>query len=283
MKPATSVRTPHRHALLAGGRAAVARLAANAVGRFSRFSDDDLRNPRLSARERVRHTRFSSLAHRLVSDCLDDLNAAVSPQRIGIVTASVYGCVEETNATREAYRAHGLGGIDPVQFSKSTHSYLANALSMAWGLRGPVSSLLGRRDATLEALWFAASMIEAGLADAMFVVAFDEIGGCAQRHLEATASGTAGEACAVLCLTHAGAWPQGAWRLRRLPGDALAIDGALRITADAPPADTDHLSANAALRLIDWLADAPAPSLELIGNAHGLTQRLCLQRVEVQP
>ena len=282
MKPATSVRTPHRIALLAGGRAAVARPAPNGVGRFSRFSDDDLRNPRLSARERVRHTRFSSLAHRLLSDCLDDLNAAVPPQRIGIVTASVYGCVEETNATRKAYRAQGLGGVDPVQFSKSTHSYLANALSMAWGLRGPVSSLLGRRDATLEALWFAASMIEGGLADAMFVVAFDEIGECAQRHLEATASGPAGEACAVLCLIHADA-SQGAWRLRRLPGDAVGIDGALRVTADAPPADTDHLSANAALRLIDWLADAPAPSLELIGNAHGLTQRLCLQRTEVQP
>lgn len=282
--------TPQRHTLLAGGRATLASPVANAAGRFSRFSDHELRNSRLSARERVRHTRLSSLAHGLVSACLEDLDAAVPHQRIGVVTASLYGCVEETNATRLAYRAGGLGGVDPVQFSKSTHSYLANALAIAWGLRGPVSSLIGRRDATLEALWFASTLIEEGLADAMFVVAFDEIGDCARRHLEAGGAQTAlvGEACVVLCLlgSHCrpGVAPGGAWRLSRLAGGVAGADGAHVVAAEAAPGAVDYLCANAAVRLLDWLSDAPLTALELVGTGDGLAQpgfapRLCLQRV----
>lgn len=292
--------TPPRHTLLAGGRATLASPLSNTAGRFSRLTEQDLRNPHLSARERVRHTRFSSLAHGLVSSCLEDLNAAVPHQRIGVVTASMYGCIEETNTTREAYRAGGMGGVDPVQFSKSTHSYLANALSIAWGLRGPVSSLLGRRDATLEALWFASTLIEERLADAMFVVAFDEIGDCARRHLDAGGGQTAlvGEACVVLCLVGShcmpAATPAGGWRLSRLAAGAAGTVGAHVVAADAAPGAVDYLSANAAVRLLDWVGntsgnppgDGPRPSLELVGSGDrraqpGLAHRLCLQRVGV--
>lgn len=275
-------RTPPRRALLAGGRAALA--AAPEAGRFGRFTEHDLRNARLSARERVRHTRLSVLAHGLVSSCLEDLNAAVPHQRIGVVTASMYGCVEETNATRAAYRAGGLAGVDPVQFSKSTHSYLANALAIAWGLRGPVSSLLGRRDATLEALWFASALIEERMADAMLVVAFDEIGDCVQRHLDAAGprAGRVGEACVALCLVGSHCLPAAAagaaWGLRRLAGGAAGVDGAQVVAAEAAPGAVDYLSANAAVRLLDWLDDAPLPALELVGSGPDPLQRLSVQR-----
>ncbi len=194
-----------RDAMCIAAAHAIFATPADPAARFTRWSHEDLHNERLSARERLRHTRASRVAHKLVAQCLDTL-ADVPHDRIGIVTASVYAGTDETQATRRAHTRPGVG-VDPVQFSKATHSYVAAVLASSFGLRGPATSLVGRTSASTEALRHAYALLDDRLADVMLVVAFDELSEAACQHLAATRPARArfAEACAVLALRRVGA------------------------------------------------------------------------------
>jgi hypothetical protein len=145
-------------------------------------------NPYLSAtlsqRELVNHTRLSALVHDAVGACV----AAHGPLfalagSVGIVSASLYGCVAVTDCTRSSFQEGGALGVDPVQFSKATHSFPISAVSIAYGLQGPSVAIVGRRNAWIDAVGFSISAIRHRLADAFIVVAYEEIDNCVSGHL----------------------------------------------------------------------------------------------------
>jgi hypothetical protein len=136
-------------------------------------------------REDLRHTRLSSWVRYALRQATLDLQMP-DATRIGLVSASRYGCVGATNETRRAHRQGGILGVDPVRFSKATHVYPLAVNAMEFGWRGPVTAFVGHDDATWQAMLFASQQIQHEVADAMCVVAYEEIDDAVLRHLQYT-------------------------------------------------------------------------------------------------
>jgi hypothetical protein len=166
----------------------------------------------LSSRELLKHTRLSAIVHDTVAACVEKNGRLFSlAKNIGVISASLYGCVAITDRTRSSYKEGGALNVDPVQFSKATHSFPISMVSMNYGWQGPTAAIVGRRNAWIDAIEFAASAIRHRLADALVVVAYEEIDNCVSAHLtrsgyfnganDSDPKAQASEGCAAVVIT----------------------------------------------------------------------------------
>lgn len=134
-------------------------------------------------REDLKHTRLSSWLAYVVHCATEGLNMP-DPTRVGVVSASRFGCVAATDETRKGLRRGGILGIDPVRFAKATHVYPVAVAAMERGWQGPVTAFVGGEEAAQHALLFAADQIQLGSADMMIVAGYEELADEVVMYLE---------------------------------------------------------------------------------------------------
>jgi 3-oxoacyl-[acyl-carrier-protein] synthase II len=144
--------------------------------------------PELAARLAVsvdRLARADSLT-RFALAAVAELVRVHGPQRgAGLIVGEALATIE-TNALFQArIRARGARMAEPRRFPYTSPNAVAGECSMAFGLTGPSFAVGSGLHAGVEALAVAATLVRAGDADAVVVVATDEIGAIAERVLAA--------------------------------------------------------------------------------------------------
>ena len=109
----------------------------------------------------------SSLA---LKDAGIDLNQ-LNRSRVAVVFATVFGCVELTEAFYVSAATNGWHGTDPITFPETLASAPASHLSLFHGLRGPNITVSNKHFAGESAMIQAASLLRLGQADLAIVLA----------------------------------------------------------------------------------------------------------------
>lgn len=109
----------------------------------------------------------SSLA---IKDAAIDLSQ-VNRSRVAVVFATVFGCVELTEAFYLSAAANGWSGTDPVTFPETLASAPASHVSLFHGLRGPNITVSDKHFAGESAIIQAASLLRQAQADLAIVLA----------------------------------------------------------------------------------------------------------------
>jgi hypothetical protein len=91
--------------------------------------------------------------------------------RIAVVFATVFGCVELTEAFYVSAANNGWHGTDPITFPETLASAPASHLSLFHGLRGPNITVSNKHFAGESAMIQAASLLRLGQADLSIVLA----------------------------------------------------------------------------------------------------------------
>jgi hypothetical protein len=134
-----------------------------------------------------KHTRLSRMVIDTIGRCIK--NACIDEKDIsesdtGIITASYFGCLEAIDGiTRSIYKNNSRNSVNPIEFSKATHSFPAAMATIKYHLKGPVVSLVSTQNAGLDAIQLAINLINSGKAKNMFVIGYEEIPPLAQQYL----------------------------------------------------------------------------------------------------
>jgi hypothetical protein len=134
-----------------------------------------------------KHTRLSRMVIDTIGRCLS--NAGIDEKEIsesdtGIITASYFGCLDAIDGiTRSIYKNNSRNSVNPIEFSKATHSFPAAMATIKYHLKGPVVSLVSTQNAGLDAIQLAINLIRSGKANNMFVIGYEEIPPLAQQYL----------------------------------------------------------------------------------------------------
>jgi hypothetical protein len=134
-----------------------------------------------------KHTRLSrmvidTIGRCIKNSCIDEKE--ISKSNTGIITASYFGCLEAIDGiTRSIYKNTSRNSVNPIEFSKATHSFPAAMATIKYHLKGPVVSLVSTQNAGLDAIQLAINLISSGKANNMFVIGYEEIPPLAQQYL----------------------------------------------------------------------------------------------------
>jgi len=131
--------------------------------------------PGLNTRRLDRLSAWALVASSLAfKDAGMDLNL-VDRSRVAVVFATVFGCVELTEAFYLSAAANGWNGTDPITFPETLASAPASHVSMVHGLRGPNITVSNKYFAGESAMLQAACLLRHGQADLAIVLAGDAL------------------------------------------------------------------------------------------------------------
>ncbi len=228
------------------GVARVARpVAIAAVGKPCTEPDVDA-IVRHSARERSKLLRsdvLSQLAQSAVARVIDQLGEAL-PADVGVVCGSVAATIEIDEAFAAGLRERGARRVDPRRFPATSPNLAPGECSIAFRLLGPSFGVGAGLAAPLEALAVAHDLIAAGDAEALLVVAADDVGAVVGDLWRAAGWPAPHHGAAGVLLRAATGPGIDRASLGRLWAEARANDGRLR---DAGPGWPALLGAVAAL------------------------------------
>ena len=129
--------------------------------------------PGLKTRRLDRLSAWALVASSLaLKDAGIDLSQ-VNRSRVAVVFATIFGCVDLTQAFYLSAAANGWGGTDPSTFPETLPSAPASHLSMFHGVRGPNITVSNKYFAGETALIQAAVLLRRGQADLTIVLAGD--------------------------------------------------------------------------------------------------------------
>jgi 3-oxoacyl-[acyl-carrier-protein] synthase-1/3-oxoacyl-[acyl-carrier-protein] synthase II len=112
----------------------------------------------------------------------------------GIVVGTAMATIETNAVFAARLREHGARAAEPRRFPYTSPNAAAGECSIAFGLTGPAFAVGGGLHAGLEALACAALLVESGDADAIVVVAADDVGPIT-HHLVGDALGSGAVGC----------------------------------------------------------------------------------------
>jgi hypothetical protein len=118
---------------------------------------------------------LSSIAVQAAGSALDgapDLRL----DRTGVVVGTSTATIENNEAFDLRFRERGARGVEPRRFPATSPNLPAGQCSIVFGLRGPALSVGGGHGAAIEALLVAHDLLSAGDAEAIVVVAADDVG-----------------------------------------------------------------------------------------------------------
>ncbi|HVU05333.1 MAG TPA: beta-ketoacyl synthase N-terminal-like domain-containing protein [Polyangiaceae bacterium] len=119
--------------------------------------------------------RLSAAAVAAVATVLDGV-LVTTPDRTGVILGSAAACLENNEAFQAGLRARGRPGAAPRRFPATSPNLAPGQCSIAFGLRGPSFAVGAGPAAAVEALLVAVDLLEAGDADALVVVAAEDVG-----------------------------------------------------------------------------------------------------------
>lgn len=230
--------------------------------------------PAAAPRGLQRLPRLSRLCCGAAGEALAEAAPGCDPTRLGLVFASGLGPTADATRFVRSYLAEGAEAASPLLFSQSTPAATAGHLVIEHGLRG-VSVTVHHRDASpLAGVVSAAAFLALDRADAVVVVAADELTAAtlhAQARLGALTAGAMrpydaerdgfipGEAAVALVLErHDDARRRGAPVRARLHGVRESGDRRPRVGwgdgAPSPAAAADLAALGRALERVDWIA-----------------------------
>jgi len=171
------------------------------------------------------------------------------------VTGGAYGASNYAWVAADAARPAELGGkgraavAGTLHFPYTAPSVMSGEVAIEFGLTGPYGILIGGAAATIDALWQATRLLEAGRCERALVLAVETFEDCAELYAR-------------------GRWLVGR-PLVEAAACALLVPGARRTRYDAPRAGS-ALEARARTRAGETLACAPLIALAL-GREDGAT------------
>jgi len=100
----------------------------------------------------------------------------LAKERTGIVVGTAAATIENNEAFARKLRERGPRGVEPRRFPCTSPNLAAGQVSIAFGLRGPSLSVGAGPSASIEGIVIAYDLLAAGDADAMIVVAAEDVG-----------------------------------------------------------------------------------------------------------
>lgn len=159
----------------AGARSLTApRVAAVGEPRTSLDVDAVLPRTRLERVKLARLDPVSSLAVAAVASLLERFDGPL-PERTGVVVGSASATLGINYAFDERRRSRGARAVEPRRFPGTSPNLAPGSCSIAFGLHGPCFSVGIGAAAPTEALLAAWDLVAAGDADAVLVVAVDDV------------------------------------------------------------------------------------------------------------
>lgn len=142
---------------------------------------------RIASSELKKHTRLSIMVIESIYRCLCDAGLsidALAESDTGIITASYFGCLDTLDKISQSiYENHQRNSVNPIDFSKATHSFPAAMAMINFKFKGPVVALVSTYSAGLDALHLATSLIRSGKARKMIVIGYEELPALAEKYL----------------------------------------------------------------------------------------------------
>jgi 3-oxoacyl-[acyl-carrier-protein] synthase-1/3-oxoacyl-[acyl-carrier-protein] synthase II len=136
----------------------------------------------VAAPERLpRSDTLSSLAIAAASEVLG--HARIERLRTGVVVGTVGATLEADAAFGERILARGVEQAEPRRFPATSPNACPGHVAIAFGLGGPSHAVGAGADAAFEAVRVACDWVAAGDADAMLVIAVEQVGETSQRAL----------------------------------------------------------------------------------------------------
>ena len=131
--------------------------------------------PGLNTRRLDRLSAWALVASSLaLKDAGIELNS-IDRSRVAVVFATLFGCVELTEAFYLSAAANGWNGTDPITFPETLASAPASHVSMFHGLRGPNITVSNKYFGGESAMLQAACLLRHGQADLAIVLAGDAL------------------------------------------------------------------------------------------------------------
>lgn len=126
----------------------------------------------------VHLARLDPLSALAIAACANALAQVPSVPRLrtGVVVGTASATLENNEAFDRKLRERGPRGVEPRRFPCTSPNLAAGQVSIAFGLRGPSLSVGAGLSAALEALIVAYDLLAADDADAMVVVAAEDVG-----------------------------------------------------------------------------------------------------------
>lgn len=132
---------------------------------------DELRMPKVQvARMDPLSAAAVAAAHAVISPFPD-----LPHERVGIVIGTATASLENDEDFDVRLRQRGAQAVEPRRFPPTSPNLAAGQCSIAFGLRGPSLAVGGSQAAAIEALLIAHDLVAAGDADAMVVVAAEDV------------------------------------------------------------------------------------------------------------
>lgn len=130
---------------------------------------------RLTAAQLGRMDRLSALAVAAAARAFDGA-PEVDRERTGVVVGTAGATLENNEAFDRRLRERGAKAAEPRRFPPTSPNLPAGQVSIAFGLGGPSLAVGASLAASIEALLVAHDLIAAGDADAVVVVAAEDVG-----------------------------------------------------------------------------------------------------------
>lgn len=106
----------------------------------------------------------------------DDAQITISDNnRVSVLTNVTHGALNYTQEFHKSIVTEGPGLQSPVLFSDSVLNAPSSNISLCFGIKGPVHSLIGGTTTVIKSLQLAAQMIRRGFVDKSIIVACEEL------------------------------------------------------------------------------------------------------------
>jgi len=122
-----------------------------------------------------RMSRFARMAFATMNEALADAGSPAPADRSALVVGSAYGCLDVAMNYQNRIFQYEHAGASPTLFASSIHNSLASQLTLAFGIRGPNSTVATMEQTPVSSFRLAYDWIQKDLADRVVVLLGDEL------------------------------------------------------------------------------------------------------------
>jgi 3-oxoacyl-[acyl-carrier-protein] synthase II len=122
-----------------------------------------------------RMSRFAKMCFFTAAEALADAGTGGDPRRTGVIVGSAFSSLDFANAYQRRILQDGPSGASPTLFAASIHNSAAAQLSLAFGARGPNSTVSTMEQTAVGAARLAYDWIQNEVCDRVAVVLGDEL------------------------------------------------------------------------------------------------------------
>ncbi|MGZ3722942.1 MAG: beta-ketoacyl synthase N-terminal-like domain-containing protein [Bdellovibrionales bacterium] len=124
-----------------------------------------------------RMSRFSKICFVTLAEALADAGKREDEdtQRVGLIVGTAFGSLNLALTYQNRIFKDGASGASPSLFAASIHNSLASQLTLAFGIRGPNSTVSTMEQTAISSLRLAYDWIQDGIVDRVAVAVGDEL------------------------------------------------------------------------------------------------------------